>query len=365
MSFFDEVDEPRRPPRSAPRRTRPSGRGRPPGDQQAIQTRRIVAVVALVAVIVLAGLGIHSCQVSERNSSLKSYDSNVSSLIGRSNTTGANLFKELTSGGGATTLQTELDGTLQGAQSELNDAKGLSVPGQMESAQQNVVLALKMRYDGIGVIARQIQPALGSTAVRDAINQIAGGMARFFGSDVVYKAYAAPEIAAALNAADIGVGGSNGEPINSGQFLPVLGWLEPSFIATSLGAHLPGGGNVNSATPGLHGHSLNSVSADGVTLSPTATNTVPATPAPTLILSLTNGGDFPEFNVGCKVSVSGLSDTGTSTISETTPGQTTTCTVKLPTAPTPGTYNLTAEVEPVPGEKNTANNVLTFPVTFQ
>ena len=37
----------------------------------------------------------------------------------------------------------------------------------------------------------------------------------------------------------------------------------------------------------------------------------------------------------------------------------------LSASPSPGSYTLTATIQPVPGEKNTANNTLTFPVTFQ
>jgi hypothetical protein len=81
-------------------------------------------------------------------------------------------------------------------------------------------------------------------------------------------------------------------------------------------------------------------------------------------LNLTNGGDFDEYNVVCKVTVTGLSDTGSYTIPETFPGHTTTCPVTLPSAPTAGTYTVTAEVVPVEGETNTANNFLMFSITF-
>jgi len=309
---------------------------------------------------------IHSCQVSERNSSLKDYNNDVASLIGQSDNTGAALFGLLSSGDSATTLETDIDnGPLQGAGRELRRGKALSVPGQMDQAQQNLLLALRMRRDGVATIAGEIEQALGTTDASDAIQQIAGATARFYSSDVVYKDYAAPEIAAALNAAKIGVGGADGESINGGQFLPALGWLQPSFIATRLGAHVAVAGNVNTAAPGLHGHELNSVSVGGAALQTGATNTLPARPAPTFVLNLTNGGNFDEFDVGCRVTVSGLSDVGTATISETTPGETTTCSVTLPKPPTPGTYNVTAEVVPVPGEKNVSNNYLTFPITFQ
>ena len=367
MSFFDEADEPPRAPRAEPRRRRPSGRGRPPGDQQAIQTRRTVAVVAVIVVIVLLALLVHSCDVSATNSALKNYTISVNSLIQRSDATGTRLFSELTSGTGSsnpTGLQTQIDNTLDDARTEFTQTQALSVPGAMQSAQNNLLLAMKMRRDGVAVIANEIQPALGTTANADAVSQIVLAMARFFGSDVVYKAYTGPDIASALHSAGIAVGGSSGEPINSGQFLPDLSWLQKTFIASKLGAKLPSS-QVNTAAPGLHGHSLNSVSVGGTTLSPTSTNTIQASPAPTFTLSLTNGGQFTEYDVGCKVSISGLSDTGTGTVSQTTPGQTTTCSVTLPSAPTAGTYQVTAEVVPVPGEKNTANNSMTFSVSFQ
>ena len=37
----------------------------------------------------------------------------------------------------------------------------------------------------------------------------------------------------------------------------------------------------------------------------------------------------------------------------------------LTSAPPAGNYTVTAPIAPVPGEKNTANNTQTFPVTFQ
>jgi hypothetical protein len=220
-----------------------------------------------------------------------------------------------------------------------------------------------MRRDGVAKIERSIEPALGTTANSDAISQIAVAMSLFYGSDVVYKGYSAPAIAGALNAENIPVGGSNGQPINGGQFLRNLSWLNAATIAGVLGSKLPAT-NKNTAAPGLHGHSLGSVSVGSNTLAAGVTNTVPSTPAPDFTLSVTNGGQFNEYDVGCKVSVTGLNDTGTSQIAETTPGQTTTCSVTLPSPPTPGTYTVVATVEPVPGEKDISNNTQSFTVTF-
>ena len=89
MSFFDEADEPpRRAPRQRPRRPPASGRGRPPQDQS-VRTRQIVAVAALLVVVVLAAIGIHSCQVSQTDNSLKDYNTSVNQLMTASNQTDA------------------------------------------------------------------------------------------------------------------------------------------------------------------------------------------------------------------------------------------------------------------------------------
>ena len=158
---------------------------------------------------------------------------------------------------------------------------------------------------------------------------------------------------------------SGEQQINPTQIVDDLGWLQSTFVAEKIGAQLSTtAANVNNAGPGLHGHSLNSVSVGSTTLTTSGPNTIPASPAPTFTMSITNGGTTNEYDVECQVKIQGLSDTGTSTLAETTPGQTTTCSVTLPSPPTAGTYQVTATVVKVPGETNTDNNVMTFPITF-
>lgn len=103
----------------------------------------------------------------------------------------------------------------------------------------------------------------------------------------------------------------------------------------------------------------------GTTLQTGSSNTIPATPAPTFTLNFSNTGQNSETNVVCKVSVSGSSVNGQTVVPKTSPGQSYTCKVTLSSSPTPGSATVKATVQPVPGEKNTANNTLTFPVTFQ
>ena len=369
MSFFDEVDEPRTPPRSQPRRRRPSGSGgrRPPGNQQSIQARRGVAAAALLVVVILVALGVHSCQVSARNSALKDYTNSVSSLVQRSGATGTKLFGILASGASsasASSLQTQINQALRDATSERTTAQGLSVPDEVRSAQTDVVQAMRMRVDGITTIAAQIQPALGTTTSKDAVTAIAAAMARFYASDVLYKLYAAPAIAGALHTAGIAVGAPNGQAISGVQFLPDIQWLNPTYIAATLHVSLPGTKRGKIA-PGLHGHTLNSVTVSGTTLQTGSNNTLPANPPPTFTLNFTNGGTNNETNVKCTVTVTGTSISGSKTIPETFAGQNGSCAVTLTSSPGAGTQTVVATIEKVPGEKNTANNSLSFPVTFQ
>jgi hypothetical protein len=323
--------------------------------------------VAIVIVLILIVLGVHSCQISSRNSAMKDYANSVDSLIQRSDNTGKQVFSELSSrvgSSGSTTLANEIDKNRVDADAELSAAEGVNLPSEMNTAQRYVLWTLQMRRDGILNIGQKIEQALGTATSKDAVNSIATSMARFFASDVAYKGYAGPAIAAALHSVGIAVGPPNGVLINGGQFLPDIAWLQTPYIASKLGAQLPAakGGKI---APGLHGHSLTSVSVAGTTLQTGSNNTIPASPAPTFTLNFSNGGANTEHNVICKVTISGSSVSGQKVLAQTTPGESTSCTVTLSSAPPAGTQTVDATIEPVPGEKNTANNTMSFPVIFQ
>jgi hypothetical protein len=327
--------------------------------------RRAVAGVVLVVAVILIVIGVHSCQVSQTNSALRDYSDRVAALIQASDQTGASFFHLLSSGQGTTNptnLQTQVNNADVTAAGQLSQAEALSVPDQMSAAQQAVVMTMRLRADGIRNIARYLQHAFNSQSSHDAVNSIAAEMARFYGSDVVYKDYALPSIITALTTATIAVGGANGEPINQGQFLPSLQWLSPTYVASQLQASSPV--STGKLAPGLHGHALNSVSVGGTTLQTGSTNNIPSTPAPTFTLNFSNTGQNTESNVVCKVAVS-ASVSGQTTVPTTSPGQSYNCQVALSSPPPKGSATVTATIVGVPGEKNLANNTLTFPVNFQ
>ena len=380
MSFFDEdeVDEPTPAPRAASRPRRSAGRGgsrppggssrRPPGGHnQEVQTRRLIAVGVIVVLVVVVALLIHHVEVNQTKNSLKTYAGTVSTYVTDSDTTGARVFTDLRSGDASSNLnglQQDLNTAAREADTQLQRAEDLSTPDQMDTAQQSFVQMMKLRYEGIQQIASHIEGAMDkSTAVGD-VAEITAGASMLYASDVIYKTSVGTGIAAALNNAGLPIGGTTGTTINSGQVVPDLGWLDAKTVDIWIGATVPSKA-VNNDLPGLHGHSLNSVSVDGTALSTAVLNTIPvSTSAPTFVLSLTNGGHFDEYDVVCKITVSGVpKDSAQSTIPETTPGSNANCSVTLPKALS-GNYKITAEVVPVPRETNITNNSLTFNVDF-
>jgi hypothetical protein len=370
VSFFDEPEETRTTPRTPPRRRRPSsgGRGSRPPTQQAILVRRVVLVAAVVVAIVLIAVLVNSCQTNAHNNALKDYNTSVASLNQKSVNTGARFFSLLSGPlNDPTGLQTNLSQAAADAANELKQAKSISTPDELKGAQQDFVSALQMRADGTSNIAGQIQPALQPQTGKEAVNTIAAEMARFYASDVLYKNYTVPQIIGALRAAGITVGGANGQQVNSSQFLTSIDWLDPTKVAHQFHVSLPSSSqNSNQpVTPGLHGHQLNTVTLGGTQLQTGSTNAIPASPAPTFTLNFANTGQNTETNVKCKVTIAGSHITGQTVVPQTTAGESTHCDVQLGGIPPRGSHQVTATIEPVPGETKTANNSLTFPVDFQ
>jgi hypothetical protein len=365
LSFFDEADEPlteprmRRPPGGGGRP--PRRRGRPPSQQQQFMVRRVVAGAVLLVVVIVIALGIHSCEVSQRNTALRNYATGVATQIANSHQTGQSLFKDLVSGGDAVALQNSINNLAGQAADQLSSVKGLNVPDEMKTAQGHMVLAFQMRHDAIAGIAGQVQPAK-SKSGGDAVNAIAGDIATLYASDVLYKNYAGKEIAAALHGVGITPNSLNGPPISDLQFVPNLQWLEPSFVAAKLGTSVQG--PHGKPSPGTHGSELNSCSVAGTTLLTAGGNTLASNPPPTFSCTFTDTGQNNETDVTVKVQVNGTSVKGQTVEPQTTAGQQYTVQISLNSPPPTGVQTVTATVVPVNGETVTSNNTQSYPVTF-
>jgi hypothetical protein len=223
---------------------------------------------------------------------------------------------------------------------------------------------MRMRSDGIANIAGQLQAALQTSTATTAVTKIAAQMGVLYASDALYKAYALPGIETALSNAGISVGGSNGQPVDNGQFVPNLQWLSPSYVAQQLHTTLPSSSS-KPPPPGTPvGHALDSCNVGSTALSTTAATTLPAGTAPTLTCTVTNDGQVTETNVAVRATIGGTSIVGQGIIPQTQPNQQYNVQISLSAAPPTGTYSLTVTVQHVPGEKTFIHNTKVFPVTF-
>ncbi len=367
MSFFDDEPTQAAPATEAPRR---SGGSRPPRDpaDQSVVTRRLVAVGGAVAVLLILIVGVKGCLDSQTTSQLKEFNRKSSQLVADSDSQVGKAFFKAIQGASTkppTDVQDNVNQLAVLAGEQVKQAQRLDAPDSLKSAKDNLVQTMQLRRDGVAAIAQELQTAVSRNSADSAkaVQQIAAYMQTFDASDVIYGLYVAPRINKALDDDGIAVG-AGGEQVAKTAFFPSWHWLDPAYVTQQLGS----AGSANSAaTPGTHGHSLDSVSAGGQQLSPDTTNSIPGSPPPAFAVSFTNGGSADESNVTITVKVEGGPSpiTATKVVARSAAGQQQTVQVPLGSAPPIGQQvTVTVTISSVAGETNSDNNTLSFPVTF-
>jgi hypothetical protein len=359
----------RRPTARGGGRPSPRGPSRPggphsPDHHTLLVRRRIAAGVAVVFVIVLALL-IDGCLKNGKEQALKTYNQHAGELIRQSDEEVSHPFFTALAGAAAKTplqVEQELSGYRELAERQLHDAKSLSVPGEMDAAQRNLLLVFELRSEGVTKIAALVHTALGGQN-KQAFTQIAGDMENFLASDVVYSQRVAPLIAQALTSAGI----NNEQTPSSSNFLPNIGWLQASTVQ----GRISGQGSSSSSgplAPGTHGSALLGTSVGATALQPApAENHISAGANPTFTVSVEDSGSNSQTNVKVEVTVtnSGTSHKGVHVIPKTEPGKTYPVNVTVAGVPLNVASSVTAYVVPVPGETNVENNKQTYNVLFE
>jgi hypothetical protein len=335
--------------------------------------RRAVAGGIGLLVVILLVFGIKSCRDNARDNALKDYNRNVSTVAVDSTQEVSDPFFRLLNGGGSSgggDLQVQVNQLRLVAEEQVRRARSFDVPGQMKRAQNDLLLVLNLRSEGLQKIAdrlpsAQVQGNDNRQTAESAVQQIAGQMQAFLASDVVYSQRVVPYIDEALR--DAGVGGQR---ISQSRFLPDIGWLDVDNVAGALGANRAAGGKGSSATPapGLHGHGLLSVSIGSLTLQPGGpVNRPPASSNPTFLVKFQNQGDNDEQNVVVRLQVKGAGKTITQrkTINQTKSKQPAQVSIPLgQAAPVGQPVTISVVIEKVPGEENTDNNKSSYTALF-
>jgi hypothetical protein len=283
--------------------------------------RRIAVGVGLVALIVIALL-VRSCMNSGRETALREYNRDAGLLVGESDRQVSQpFFATLAGASGKSALEVEvqIDHLRLLTQDQAANARGLSVPGEMDGAQRNLLLALDLREGGWPRSPTSCAPALGGKG-KQASTLIAGDMEMFLASDVLWSQRVAPLIQQALAADRI-----HGESTAGSQFLANLGWLEPDTVLARLTGQSSGSAQSSQVAPGTHGHALVGVSVGATALEvPPTLNHLIGAPNPAFTVKVENSGSDPETNVKVEVAVDagGQQLKASKVINKTEPGAT-------------------------------------------
>jgi hypothetical protein len=324
--------------------------------------RRVAAGVAIVLLIVIV-LVINGLLKSEKQQSLKNYNHDVSELAQESDAQVSHpLFVALTDAASKSALDVEqqIDELRGQAQTIATHAKGLSVPGEMASAQRDLLLALDMRVEGITKVAALVPTALGGQA-KQASSEIAGDMEIFLASDVIYSQRVVPLIQQTLAA-----NGIQNLTTTPTRFLPNLGWLEPTVALSRVTGQAASSSSTGIA-PGSHGSALISTSVGtNVLQAEPAVNRIAGGANPTFTVAVENAGENPETDVTVDVTITveGKQLKAYHVINSTQPAGKYNVEVTVNGVPQDAPAKVEVYVQPVPGETNHEDTKDTFLAIF-
>jgi hypothetical protein len=323
--------------------------------------RRSLAAGAGILVLIFFVLGVRGCLDSRKDSAINDWVRDVDGLMKESNGESEALFPQLSGGGDATDVEVEnaLNSfRIQSAQL-VDRAGGLEHPDELDTAQRYLVETLSFRSDGIAQIADALPDALAGGAQQEgAAGKIAEAMQLFLTSDQLYFRRVLPAIDQVLKQEGLE------QSVVESTFLGDLDWLDPAEVANRIGG-ISGGGE--DAAPGLHGNGLGAVTLGGQALVPGQATSITASGDLTFSVQVMNQGENTETDVTVTVTVGSGGDAidAEEVLPTIAAGETQTVEVTLGEQPPTGqNVPIEVEVEPVPGEEKTDNNVGEFSAIF-
>jgi hypothetical protein len=374
--FADEEPEPRqveeRPPRQGGGGAPPGGRPprrpsspiRPaPGLTPLLRLAGLIAFAILI--IVLFVFWISSCQGASKKSSYKRYMEKIGTVASDSEQIGRELNDALTTQGiKSAELQTKITGLAQQEQQDVAAARAMSSPGPLRQQHQHAIEALEFRVSGLSGLADAFrQAALSPKNVTGNALLLAAQAERLVTGDVVWDdLFKDPSIA------ELRRQGITGVAVPDSSFVPNPDYSSSRFWEAIL-ERLQGAATTGGTSGGLHGTGLVSTKAlpGGQELSQTTENTVTATTDLGFAVTLEDTGDSQEVQVKVTLTIqqSPSPIVQTKTIDLINPGEQKTVLFRnLGQVQFATRTTVKVDIQPVPEEKNTANNSAQYPVIF-
>jgi hypothetical protein len=326
--------------------------------------RRTIAIGGAVVLLILIVLLFRGCLDARKERAMEDYVRDANELVNLSKSESRQLFDILRSPSGddqAANRQNQANALKADSETLADRASNFDVPDELSDAQDYFLESLELRRDALAVIARELPGALAQEERRTSTARIAQMMQVLLGSDVLLKYRYRERLKDALAAEDIN---AQVPSPTSLTFVENLDWLQPDFVADQIAGIRGSGG---SATPGLHGNGLGTVSLGGVALTPGGSGTVQLTQDTAFDVQVVNQGESTEVDVTVTVTVGQGSDATDleETIDEIAAGEAKTVTIPLSDQPPTGqNVPIKVRVKPVPGEEVTDNNEADFTVIF-
>jgi hypothetical protein len=361
----DEEDGPPRqgPPRRPPRRPPPPPARPPVGLTPLLRLAGLIAFAILI--VVLFVFWISSCQGASKKSSYKHYMEKVGTVASDSEQIGRELNDALTTQGiKSAELQTKITGLAQQEQQDVAAARSMSPPGPLRPQHQHAIEALEFRVSGLSGLADAFrQAALSPKNVTGNALLLAGQAERLTTGDVVWD-----DLFKDPSVEELRRQGVTGVAVPDSNFVPNPDYSSSRFWEAIL-QRLQGAATTGGTTGGLHGTGLVSTKAlpGGQELSQTTENTVTATTDLGFAVAVEDTGDSQEVQVKVTLTIqqSPSPIVQTKTIDLINPGEQKTVIFRnLGQVQFATRTTVKVDVQPVPEEKNTANNSAQYPVIF-
>jgi type II secretory pathway component PulJ len=364
FDFFDEPETEEAAPGSRQaRRGGPRPPVRPPAGFTPML--RLVGLIAFaILIVVLLVFWVQSCRAADKRESYENYMEEMRALARGSEQIGRELNSLLTTPGiKQAELEQQLSGLAQQQDQGVTQAREVTPPGPLRVQHRQAIEALQFRVSGL----RRLEDAFRQTAdSKDegmAGQRLAEQAQRLLASDVIWEDLFLAPVTAELARQEI-----TGVEVPDSMFLTNED-LASARQMTSVFRRIRGA--ATGGTPsGRHGNGLLSVKAlpSGTVLEQDEENVVVATADLAFEVMLENSGDSQEVRVVVRLTVqqSPSPIVKTQTVDLINAGEQKTVVFRQLGQIVQFAQKTTVrvEIEPVPGEKNTANNSASYPVIF-
>jgi hypothetical protein len=368
FDFFDEEDaEPKegRPERrpGPPRGPRPPRRRlRAPGNLTPLL--RLVGLIALaILIVVLLVVWVEGCATDRKRDRYANYVAQIGSIGNASAQLGDKLATLLTTPGlKQEELDLKLGGYVQAAETQVQRAEDLEPPGPLHEANEGAVEALQFRVSGLSGLQSAFQATASAEDATTAGQQLAAQTQRLLTSDIVWTDRFQSVADAVID--DEGV---EGIEVPASEFVATDDLATARTLAT-IWQRIQGAAT-GGTTTGQHGDGIAYLRAlpSGDELSSSEEKTILVTNELAFQVGVENTGCCQEVSVKVTLTIpkSTAPIVKTKTIPLIDPGEVKSVTLTVGAlVPFGEQVSVKVDVDPVPGETNTTNNSLEYPVIF-